>query len=44
MPITARVDENVADPGALESVLAQRAGAKNVSCEDASGVYDRLGF
>src|SRR6202011_3323104 len=45
MPIKARVDELLADPGELESVLAAGAQrAKNVSARTLQRVYDRLGF
>jgi tryptophanyl-tRNA synthetase len=44
-PLKARVDELLADPSELESVLeagAQRA--KDVSAKTLTRVYDRLGF
>jgi tryptophanyl-tRNA synthetase len=45
MPIKARVDELLADPGELESVLAAGAQhARNVSAKTLQRVYDRLGF
>ena len=45
MPIKARVDELLADPWELESVLAAGAQrAKNVSARTLQRVYDRLGF
>ena len=44
-PIKARVDELLADPAELESVLAAGARAcQGRVCEDAQRVYDRLGF
>jgi tryptophanyl-tRNA synthetase len=44
-PIKARVDELLADPAELESVLAAGAQrARNVSARTLQRVYDRLGF
>ncbi len=44
-PIKARVDELLADPAELESVLARGAArAREVSGETLRRVYDRLGF
>jgi tryptophanyl-tRNA synthetase len=44
-PIKARVDELLADPGELESVLAAGAQhARNESAKTLQRVYDRLGF
>ena len=44
-PIKARVDELLADPAELESVLAAGAErAKDVSAKTLKRVYDRLGF
>jgi tryptophanyl-tRNA synthetase len=44
-PIKVRVDELLADPAELESVLAAGAErAKNVSVRTLQRVYDRLGF
>jgi len=44
-PIKARVDELLADPSELESVLAAGAErAKDVSAKTLKRVYDRLGF
>jgi tryptophanyl-tRNA synthetase len=44
-PIKARVDELLADPAELESVLAAGAErARDVSAKTLRRVYDRLGF
>ncbi|MGZ8803231.1 MAG: tryptophan--tRNA ligase, partial [Mycobacterium sp.] len=44
-PIKARVDELLADPAELESVLARGAArAREVSGQTLRRVYDRLGF
>jgi tryptophanyl-tRNA synthetase len=44
-PIKARVDELLADPAELESILARGAGrAGDVSAKTLERVYDRLGF
>ena len=44
-PIKARVDQLLADPAELESVLAAGAQrAKDVSAKTLFRVYDRLGF
>jgi tryptophanyl-tRNA synthetase len=44
-PIKSRVDELLADPSELESVLAAGAQrAKDVSAKTLQRVYDRLGF
>ena len=44
-PIKARVDELLADPAELESVLARGAArAQQVSGQTLRRVYDRLGF
>ena len=44
-PIKARVDEFLADPGQLESVLATGAArAQDVAAKTVDRVYDRLGF
>jgi tryptophanyl-tRNA synthetase len=44
-PIKARVDELMADPAELETVLAAGAErAQNVASKTVQRVYDRLGF